>query len=469
MKNRMLVVGLGVLLAALFAFTYSKKETRKVPAKPNFIFILADDLGYGDLGCYGQKRIQTPHLDQMAANGVRFTDFYTGSTVCAPSRCALMTGKHMGHAYVRGNGEIPLRAEDVVIPERLKTVGYTTGMFGKWGLGLAGNAGAPPLKGWDEFYGHTHHVAAHFQRPDSLWTIRDGQLVPEAQPKGTFANEVFTNKALAFLQDHQKEPFFLYLAFTIPHAELHLPPKYLAPYLDQNGQSTFAPEKPWADGQHYGGQPNPKAAYAGLVTSIDDYVGKVLQKLKALGLEENTVVLFASDNGTHVEGGRTSADVEYFQSSGPLRGVKRDLYDGGIRTPLLVQWKGHAPRGKVSRHVGAFWDVPATLYELAGAAAGAELDGISLVPSILQKGTQPRHEYLYWEFYERGFDQAVRQGDWKAVKQRDKGNTLELYNLKTDPGETQNVAAKYPELVARLEQILRQAHVKSPIFPLAKK
>lgn len=466
LKNTLLLLG---LLGVLGAFVMLRKEKPSVaPAKPNIIFILADDLGYGDLGSYGQKLIKTPNLDKMAANGMKFTDFYTGNTVCAPSRCALMTGKHMGHAYIRGNGEIPLRAEDVIIPMQLKTTGYRTGIFGKWGLGVKGTAGEPQLKGWDEFYGLTHHVAAHYQQPDTLWTIRNKQLVQVPNTGKAYANDLFTENALSFLDANARQPFFMYLAFTIPHAELHLPQRYLNGYLTSAGQSVFQPEKPWADGQHYGGQPNPRAAYAGLVTAVDDYVGQVMKKLEDLGIAENTIVMFASDNGTHIEGGRIMEDVAYFNSSGPLQGVKRDMYDGGIRTPFLVQWKGKVPAGKVSNHVGTFWDVPATVYKLAGLKSDPTTDGVSFLPTLMQKKQTP-HEYLYWEFYERGYNQAARMGDWKAVKRNKNGNKLELYNLKKDINEQTDVAASNPDQVRKMEEVLLKAHTKSEIFPLKKK
>lgn len=441
-------------------------------ARPNIIFILADDMGYGDLGCYrsakaGQPFIRTPNLDKMASRGLKFTDFYTGNTVCAPSRCALMTGKHMGHAYIRGNGEIPLRAEDVIIPERLKTAGYRTGMFGKWGLGLQGNAGSPQLKGWDEYFGITNQKAAHFQQPKVLWAIRNQELVQVPNPDNAYANDLFTQHALTFLDANAETPFFMYLALTFPHAELHVPQRYLNMYLTADGKSIFQPENAWPDGQHYGGQPNPKAAYAAMVTAVDDYVGQVMIKLQELGIEKSTIVMFASDNGTHIEGGRTMDDVAYLKSSGPLQGVKRDLYEGGIRTPFLVQWTGHVPAGKVTDHLGAFWDVPATLYELARLKAASDTDGLSFLPTLLQK-KQKKHGYLYWEFYERGYDQAARMGNWKAIKRGANESRLELYNLKTDLSEQHDVAAGNPKVVAKMEAILVEAHTKSEIFPLKK-
>lgn len=469
--NRLLLFT--ILLGGLCSVALQPQQPSPKVAKPNIIFILADDLGYGDLGCYripdaGKPLIKTPNLDRMAANGMRFTDFYTGSTVCAPSRCTLMSGRHTGHAYIRGNGEIPLRTEDTIMPQRLKTAGYRTAMFGKWGLGMKQNTGSPERKGWDDFYGITNHVAAHFQQPDTLWTIQNGTLIPVSNPKKNFANDLFVENALGFLETSARKPFFMYLALTIPHAELHLPPRYLSQYMTPDGQSRFAPETPWADGQHYGGQPNPRAAYAGMVTAIDDYVGQVMAKLKVLGIDKNTIVVFASDNGTHIEGGRTMGDVAYFQSSGPLQGVKRDMYDGGIRTPFLVQWTGTIRPGQVSKHIGAFWDVSNTVSELAGIAPDRQSDGLSFVPTLLNK-KQPEHDYLYWEFYERGYDQAVRMGNWKGVKLSKTGSKLALFDLTSDIAEQTDVAAAHPDVVQKLEQALANAHVKSSIFPLKKK
>ncbi|MBO0938706.1 arylsulfatase [Fibrella sp. HMF5335] len=438
---------------------------------PNIIFILADDLGYGDLGCYrpasaGINIIRTPNLDRLAAQGMRFTDFYAGNTVCAPSRCALMTGMHMGHAQIRGNGEKPLRREDVIIPEVLKKAGYATGMFGKWGLGMPDTEGAPHRKGWDEFYGHVNHVEAHFQQHPFLWEISKGETVKVDQPAGSYNNEAFTQKALSFLARHKAQPFLLYLAFTIPHAELHTPAKYLNQYKHKNGQSRFQPEIPFPAGNHYGEQATPKAAYAAMVTQLDDYVGQVLKKLDALGIANNTMVLFASDNGTHIEGGRSLDDVALMGSSGPLRGIKRDLFDGGIRTPFIVRWPGRVKAGAVNGFIGAFYDVLPTLSSVAGATLPNPVDGISFLPTLLDQKNQSVHPYLYWEFYERGFSRAVRSGQWKAVSLAPKAGseTVYLFDLDKDPGERTNVASQHTDIVARMKAYMAEAHTPSPLF-----
>ena len=434
---------------------------------PNIIFILADDMGYGDLGCYGQKNIKTPHLDRMATQGMRFTDFYTGSTVCAPSRCALMTGQHTGHAQIRGNGEKPLRPEDVIIPELLKKANYTTAMFGKWGLGMPNTTGTPQRKGWDEYYGHVNHEQAHFQQNPFLWEIKNGETVKVNQPAGSYNNEAFTQKALAFLDRQSTKPFLMYLAFTIPHAELHTPDKYLKQYQDASGKSLFQPEKPWPAGNHYGEQPEPKAAYAAMVSQVDDYVGQVLKKLDDKGLADNTLVIFASDNGTHIEGGRTQADVDYLYSAGPLRGVKRDMFDGGIRTPFIVRWPGHVKAVSTNGFVGAFYDVLPTLCNLTGTKPPANIDGISFAPTLLGQKGQQNHPYLYWEFMERGFSRAVRSGSWKAVSLEPKQGQEEffLFDLSKDLGEQTNVAAQHPDVVAKMRKYMTEAHTNSELFP----
>lgn len=427
--------------------------------KPNLVFIMADDLGIGDVGVYGQQIIQTPNIDKLANKGIRFENFYAGSTVCAPSRAALMTGQHTGHTLVRGNGEFPLAADKKILPELLKEQGYTTAMFGKWGLGLEGSSGSPETRGWDEFLGHLHHVDAHFQRPDSLDAIRNGGLGKVDTPQGSFANELFAEAAVDFIEKQpEKQPFFLYLSFTVPHAELVVPDKYLEKHLNEQGESIHAPEKTWPSGRHYGAQKFPRAAYAAMVESVDTYVGQVMQVLKEKGLDENTLVIFTSDNGTHKEGGRDIDDVQYFESSGPYRGVKRDLYSGGIKMPFIVHWPSQIKAGSVSEYTGAFWDIYPTFAEITGATLeDEELDGISILPSLTDKGEQKEHEYLYWEFHEYGGKQALLKDGWKAVRlnaKEDPDAPIELYNLRTDPGEKLNLAKEFPQKAAEMTELL---------------
>lgn len=451
------------ILTAIVLSGFTVQAQKKAAQPPNIIFILADDLGYGDVGAYGQQHIKTPHIDVLAKAGMKFTDFYAGSTVCAPSRAALMTGQHTGRTYIRGNGELPLRAQDTILPQRLKQAGYVNGMVGKWGLGLAGTSGAPGKKGWDFFTGHLHHVEGHYQQGDSVWKIINGISTKVAVPRGAYLNELFTSDAIKFIEENKKRPFFLYVSYTLPHAELLLPQKYLKQYQTDDGNSIFEGEKAHPDGQHYGPQSQPKAAYAAMVTSMDDYIGRLLKQLQKSGLEENTIVIFASDNGTHAEGGRRMQDaVQTFESSGPLKGMKRDLYEGGIRIPFIVKWPGKIKAGSTSHFVGAFWDVLPTLTALTHLQQTPG-DGISFLPTLLQQSQHQQHPYLYWEFYEGGFKQAIRQGDWKAIRFY-KGATparTELYNLKHDIGETTNLASTQPAKVKELEALMDKSHTPS--------
>jgi arylsulfatase A-like enzyme len=459
------------------------------PRKPSLIFILADDLGYADLGCYGQNKIKTPNLDRLAAEGMRFTSFYAGSTVCAPSRCALMTGLHTGHAYIRGNATLALRPEDRTVAEALKQAGYHNGLVGKWGLGNEHTTGAPQNKGFDEFVGYLDQTHAHDYYTDHLWrydraTGRDQwQTFYENMDgkKGLYIPDLFTTAATNFVRIHRPDafnrfkPFFLYLACTIPHANneagnrtgngLQVPSD--APYADQ----------PW---------PQTEKNKAAMITRLDRDVGRLLERLRQLNLEDNTIVFFSSDNGPHKEGG---VDPNFFSSAGPLRGLKRDLYEGGIRVPLIVRWPGRINPGQVNDDPWAFWDFLPTAVDIAGAPGTLDglgmpapltnstaasqapvpgnLDGRSMLPTLLGQTQTNRHEFLYWEFHERGFQQAVRMGDWKALRLQP-GLPLELYNLKTDLGEKHNVAAQNPEVVARIEEYLKTARTDSDLWPVKK-
>lgn len=436
---------------------------RKKENLPNIVFILADDLGYGDIGAYGQQRIKTPHLDQLAKAGMRFTDFYAGSTVCAPSRASLMTGQHTGRTYIRGNGELPLRQQDSVLPQYLKQKGYVNGMVGKWGLGLQNTTGVPEKKGWDFFVGHLHHIEGHYQRSDSIWKLINGESKKVPVSKGTYLNELFTTAAIDFIQQNKSNPFFLYVSYTLPHAELVVPEKYLQQYQDKAGNSLFAPEKAQPAGLHYGAQPHPRAAYAAMVTSMDDYIGKLLRQLKKLGLDKNTIVVFASDNGTHVEGGRRMQDAaEFFNSSGPLRGIKRDLYEGGIRIPFLVKWPGRVPAASTSRFVGAFWDVLPTFAAISNTSV-FNTDGLSFLPALKGQAQKEQHHFLYWEFYENGFRQAVRKGEWKAIRFYKDANPVrtELYNLSVDVGEKDDLSKTHPDKILEMEALMDEAHKPS--------
>lgn len=413
--------------------------------KPNIIFILTDDLGYGDLGCYGQKVIKTPSLDKMAAEGIRFTDCYSGSTVCAPSRCTLMTGKHTGHAYVRGNDRIPLRPEDLTVPEMLRKAGYRTGIVGKWGLGNEGTTGEPKNKGFDYSFGYLDQKHAHNYYTDHLF--RNGERVDLA--KGTYTHDLFTKESLEFIYREHKNPFFLYMAYTIPHANNEAMSEGKSTGMEVPSYAPYENES-W---------PEHEKGFAAMITRLDRDIGKLFDTLKQLGIDDNTIVFFASDNGPHKEGGQ---DATFFDSSGPLRGIKRDMYDGGIRVPMIVRWPGKIKPGQVSDHVWAFWDFMPTVAQIAGTAVPEDTDGISVLPTLMGE-KQAQHEYLYWEFYERGFGQAVRMGNWKAVR-NDTGEPIELYDLSNDIGETNDLAAKHPDIVAKMGELMQQAHVKTDIW-----
>lgn len=451
-------------LAALLVLTPADRaHAAQAASRPNIIWIMADDLGYGDLGCYGQKRIQTPSIDRLAAEGMRFTDCYAGSTVCAPSRCALMTGLHTGHCRVRSNARVPLRPDDVTVAEVLNKAGYTCGIVGKWGLGEPDTTGIPNRQGFDYWFGYLNQRHAHNYYPDYLW--RNEQKVPldnvvsngVATKRVVYSADLFAREALEFLDRHRLDRrsgdrFFLYLALTQPHANneagkqgMEVPSD--APYSSES----------W---------PQAQKNHAAMITYLDAQVGQVMDKLRELGLDRNTIVFFTSDNGPHREGG---ADPKFFRSSGPLRGFKRALYEGGIRVPMIVRWPGKIAPGTTNSQVWAFWDALPTLAELAGGQAPDGLDGISMVPTLLGQQAagraQRNHEYLYWEYPERGFSQAVRMGNWKAVRNKPRA-PLELYDLAADLSEKNDVAKEHPDIVARMEKILARARTKSDYLPI---
>ena len=436
--------------------------------RPNIIFIMADDLGYGDLGCYGQKLIQTPNLDRMAAEGIRFRQFYAGCTVCAPSRSVLMTGQHMGHTHVRGNGPgrlQTLRDKDVTVAEVLNETGYATALCGKWGLGddLPGNTGLPNDQGFDLFYGYLNQVHAHNYYPEFLWrnkakvslrnkVVKVGRLVSgkfqggHATERIDYSHDLIAREALNFVEQNKAGPFFLYLALTIPHA---------------NNEGT----RGTGNGQEvpdYGiyanhGWPDQDKGQAAMITRMDSDIGRLFDLLKCLGIDRNTVVMFTSDNGHHDEGGH---DTERFDPNGPLRGMKRDLYEGGIRIPFIVRWPGTAPAGQISDHLAYFGDLMATAAELAGVEPPANIDSISFVPTITGYADQQQtHPYLYWEFYERGSKQAVRHGNWKAVRMPMHTGNTELFDLENDLGEAHDISDDHPEIVRQLESFMASAHV----------
>ena len=471
------LVVFSVLTAAYYAEAASTDH-------PNIVLIMADDLGYGELGCYGQKLIKTPRIDELAHGGIRFTDFYCGAPVCAPSRCVLLTGKHSGHGAIRNNrqvaklfpelrkkygweepGQQPLPAEEVTIAELLKAQGYATGAIGKWGLGLCGTGGDPNRQGFDLFYGYLCQSHAHNHYPKYLW--RNDKKEPLTGNTGnaagqTFSQDKFTEEAVKFLNEHKDKPFFLYLPFTIPHLSIQVPDDSLAEYKGK------LPETPYRHtSKGYFKHSTPHAAYAAMITRMDAAVGAVVDELKRLGLADGTLIIFTSDNGPAWKrlGG---ADSKFFNSAGPLRAHKGSAYEGGIREPFIAYWPGKIPSGRVSGFVGGFQDVLPTLCDVAHVQTPSGLDGISLTPTLFDKGKQPEHKYLYWEFAGYDQQQAVREGKWKIIRSGvDVGDPpFELYDLSTDIGEKHNVAGEHPDVVARLRNYAKEAHTPSKLFPL---
>jgi arylsulfatase A-like enzyme len=470
------------LIAPLIAATIltacgSRQDSQTMnTVPPNIIYILADDLGYGDLGCYGQKKFATPNLDQLAAGGIRFTRHYAGCTVCAPSRSVLMTGLHTGHTPIRGNqevlpeGQAPLPANALTMAEMLKSAAYVTGAFGKWGLGFPGSEGDPVKQGFDSFFGYNCQRYAHRYYPEYLWE-NDKKVFLEGNDwtrTSTYAPDVIQEKTLDFIRQHKDSTFFAYVPIVIPHAELIVPnDEILEKYIGQFPEKAYK-GRPGADYgpemkiSMYCSQENPLATFAAMVHRIDGYVGEIIATLEELGIAENTVVMFTSDNGPHREGG---ADPKFFNSSGGLRGVKRDLYEGGVRVPLIVSWPGHIQGGGTSDHISAFWDVFPTVADLAGFEA-PQTDGISFVP-VLTGEEQREHDYLYWEFHEHGGKQALLKDGWKVVRLnvgKDPYGPLELYKLESDPQEANDVSAEHPDLVAEFALAMEEARIPSANF-----
>lgn len=472
--------------------------------RPNVIFIYADDLGYGEIGANGQEKIMTPNLDMMAAEGINFTQHYTGAPVCAPARCMLMTGRHAGNSYIRGNvelggmyftddkekGQEPLPEDAYTLGHMFQQQGYVTGAIGKWGLGMTGNTGHPNKQGFDYFYGYLDQKQAHNYYPTHLWEneswdtlLNDFIFVHnlsagdrpinqdavknfpkshlrygddhffEAYSGEEYAVDKMTEKALTFIHKYKDQPFFLYLPFTIPHVSLQVPDLALEPYLGKFDENPYLSERGYAPHKY------PRAAYASMITYLDAQVGQVIKTLQTLGLDENTLVFFSSDNGPTFNGG---VDAEYFNSTAGLRGLKMDLYEGGIRVPMLMRWPGKIAPGQVINHVSAQYDVMATLAELLGATLPVETDGISFLPTLLGKEEQQqKHPFLYFEYPEKGGQVAVRIGNWKGIKTgliHHPDQVWELYNLEDDRAETTDLAAKHPEILEAMNQVVAAEH-----------
>ena len=449
---------------------------------PNVIFVLADDLGYGDIEPYGQQIIKTPHLSQLANEGMKFTQFYTGTAVCAPSRASFMTGQTTGETHIRGNrevrepidGQAPILAGAPSVAQLFKQAGYRTSCFGKWGLGTPDSEGNPLKQGFDTFFGYNSQFRAHRRYPAYLWHDNEKVMIPENgnyERQEVYAEDLIQQHILQYIGAQTTDtPFFMWLTYTIPHAELvvpndsiyqqyqHLPKR---PYKGHDYSGITDKPFGWAG---YMSQPDTYGTYAAMVSRLDWYVGQIRKALKAKGLEDDTIIIFASDNGAHREGG---ADPKFFNSSAGLRGIKRDLYEGGIRTPYIVYWKDKIKAGSVSDHVGAFWDMMPTFAEITGQKLAATPHQVSFLPALLGK-KQKAHKYLYWEFHEEGGKQAVRYKHWKGVRlnvNKDKEAPIELYDLRTDPAEQHNLAEQYPKVVKKIKKIMSEAHTRSDLFP----
>lgn len=466
-----------IILLTVFFTLNSCSVPEKNGTPPNVIFILVDDLGYGDIGIYGQEILATPSLDQMAREGIRFTSMYTGSTVCAPSRASLLTGKHTGHCSVRGNSPEQLVGDDeLTIAKVFKKAGYATGAIGKWGIGHPPPPGDPQKKGFDYFYGYLNMMHAHNFYPEFLYEndikvmlnnelyLVDGKNPWADRAEGTgvakireeYVHDLFDEKALRFIEDNQEHPFFLYLAYNVPHANNEAG-SFLGDGMEVPDYYEFG-DKDW---------PQPEKGFAAMIRNIDNSVKKVTDKLKSLGLDERTMIIFCSDNGPHQEGNHT---MEFFNSNGSLRGMKRDLYDGGVKTPLIVRWPGVIGKNTLNDQLFAFWDFLPTFSELTGSPVPEDVDGISFLPVLLGQDMTESHEYLYWEFFEQGGKQAILKENWKAVRLNVRGPAdsmvFELYNLEADPGEVSNVAELHPEMVDQFERLFLEAREEFPVTPL---
>ncbi len=452
-----------------------KSESIKENRNPNVIYILADDLGYGDLSITGQDKFETPNIDKLAAEGMIFTQHYSGATVCAPSRSALLTGMHTGHTVVRGNKEVlpegqhPIPNETYTMAEMLKEAGYKTSVYGKWGLGFPGSEGDANMQGFDEFYGYNCQRVAHNYYPYHLWHNQEKIMLEGNEGTGQeiYAPDLIHEKSLEFIEKNKDSTFFMFYATPLPHAELLLPEKYIEKYkgkLLPETKHEGVDDGPTYKNGGYGSQDNPHAAFAAMINHLDSQVGDIVNKLEELGIADNTIIVFTSDNGPHREGG---ADPDYFDSNGIYQGYKRDLYEGGIHVPMIAKWPNKIKAGSSTDHVSAFWDVMPTLAEVVGKDLDESIDGISFLPTLIGDANQTKHEYLYWEFHEKGGRIAIRKGKWKGVKYnvlKKPNQMIELYDLEKDPSEEHNLASQYPKIVEEITVLMQKARTPSEIF-----
>ncbi|MFH0989634.1 MAG: arylsulfatase [bacterium] len=472
-SRRHFIKTMGLAGAAMLPLSTIRFTDLPGAKKTNIIFILGDDLGCRELGCYGQTKIKTPNIDRFAQEGIRFTQHYSGSPVCAPSRCVLLTGKHTGHSHVRDNREIqpegqePIPAKTVTIAKLLKQQGYTTAVIGKWGLGYPGSVGDPNKQGFDHFFGYNCQRHAHNYYPTYLWRNQERIQLEGNEAKETgkqYAPDLMEKEALEFIRGNKEHPFFLFYTTTIPHLALQVPEDSLAEYKDKWEETAYDGKKGYLP------QKYPRAAYAAMVSRLDRSVGRILKLLKELNLEEDTLVLFSSDNGSTYDIG--GYDPAFFNGTGDFRAAKGSVYDGGIRIPMIARCPGKIQAGITTDHLCAFQDILPTLLDVIGAESliPRDIDGISYAPTLLNKGTQRKHPYLYMEFAAYGGQQMVRLGSWKGVRQNLQKNTdapIELYNLSADIGEKNNVAHQHPVIVSRIQAIMKKEHTPSKEFPFA--
>lgn len=468
------------LPAAVAAMTLTScvtanEQSRHDKENPNIIFILADDLGYADLSCLGQKKFSTPNIDSLAAQGMMFTQHYSGSSVSAPSRSCLITGQHTGHTVIRGNKELPvegqhpLPSDTYTIFKMLKDNGYKTSVFGKWGLGAPNTEGAPENQNVDEFFGFNCQRLSHSYYPYHLWHNENKIMLDGNKGKGEecYAPYLIHDEAIDFIKENRDTTFFMWYTSIIPHAELKVPKDVLKQFV---GHPNFDEEKAFVgcdDGEYYknagyGSQQYTHATFAAMISILDRHVGEICSTLDSLGIADNTIIIFTSDNGPHFEGG---ADPDFFDSNGELRGYKRDLYEGGIRVPFIVKWNNVVDKNSKSEHISAFWDFLPTVADIIDAELPDNIDGISYLPSLIGKDKQEEHDYLYWEFHENNGRQAIRKGDWKAVKYDVHNNgKIELYDLSADLSETNDLSGAYPEKVAEFDSLMKVSRTESELF-----
>lgn len=444
------------IIAILFALPVVVPGIGNTAEKPNIIYILADDLGVGDVGVYGQKLLKTPRIDQLAAEGMRFTQHYSGSSMCAPTRSCLMTGQHTGHTRVRKNGDGPLLDKDVTIGEVLKNAGYQTGVIGKWGIGENGTTGTPNKQGFDFWFGYLNQSKAHHHYPPFLWRNEKQELYPDNPVKRThYSHDLFTNEGMNYIRENKDKPFFLYMAYTLVHVDLDVPDDSLKPWIGKIEET-----EPYGTpgGQHYIHQQKPHATFAGMVSRLDRDVGRIVDLVDELGLAENTMIIFTSDNGPTSAGG---ADPKFFDGNGNLRGIKFEFYEGGIRCPMIVRWPGKVKKGSITSHISAQWDVLPTVAELADTQAPEGIDGISFLPTILGNSEeQKKHSHLYWENPSGSGWQAIRRGKWKAHQKntrRSSKTPIELYDLSADEEEAKDVSADFPDVVSSFAKLFTNA------------